>query len=238
MSSGSQAAGRHKLVILGTGGTCRDILDTVLDLNTVQGGTGFDCIGFLDDDPARRGTEVQGVPVLGPLSSARDLPDCLFVNGIGSPGNFWRKEAIIASTGLPADRFATLVHPTASVSRTALLGRGVVIFQHVSVTTNVRIGDHVTILPNSIVSHDDWIEDYTSVAGGVCISGNVHVGRSCYLGTRSALMSGILIGDGSLVGMGSVVLHSVEPHSVVVGNPARLLRRASVPAGIDPHVGA
>ena len=176
--------------------------------------------------------------MLGPLSSARDLPDCLFVNGIGSPGNFWRKEAIIASTGLPVDRFATIVHPTASVSRTAQLGRGVVIFQHVTVTTNVSIGDHVTILPNSIVSHDDRIGDYTSIAGGVCISGSVHVGRSCYLGTRSALMSGIEIGDGSLVGMGSVVLHSVEPHSVVVGNPARLLRRASVPADIDPHVGA
>ena len=234
MSSGA----RQKLVILGTGGTCRDILDTVLDLNTAAGPTGFECIGFLDDHAALWGSEVQGLPVLGPLSSARDLPDCLFVNGIGSPGNFRRKEAIIASTGLSADRFATLVHPTASVSRTAQLGLGVVVFQHVSVTTNVRIGDHVTILPNSIVSHDDWIEDYTSIAGGVCISGSVHVGRSCYLGTGSALMSGIRIGDGALVGMGSVVLHSVEAHSVVVGNPARLLRRAGVGADIDPHVRA
>ena len=238
MRSEPPAAGRQKLVILGTGGTCRDILDTVLDLNAAEGKTGFECIGFLDDDRALWGTEVQGVPVLGPLSSAAGMADCVFVNGIGSPGNFQRKAAIIAGTGLPLDRFATLVHPTASVSRSAQLGRGVVIFQHVTVTTNVRIGDHVTILPNTVISHDDWIGDYTSIAGGVCISGGVRVGRSCYLGTGSTLKPGIVIGDGSLVGMGSVVLHTVEPDCVVVGNPARLLRRASLGAVIDPHVRA
>jgi sugar O-acyltransferase (sialic acid O-acetyltransferase NeuD family) len=238
MSFGSPTAGRRKLVILGTGGTSVDILDTVLDLATAGIGAGFECAGFLDDSRLLWGTTVQGVPVLGPLSLARDLPHCVFINGIGSAGNFGRKEQIVAGTGLPAERFVTIIHPTASVSRSARIGRGVAILQHVTVTVNVRIGDHVTILPNSVISHDDSIGDYTSIAGGVCISGNVHVGRSCYLGTGSTLISGIAIGDGSLVGMGSVVLHSVEPDSVVVGNPARLLRRASVPAGVDPHVGA
>ena len=138
-----------------------------------------------------------------------------------------KKEQIVTVTGLPADRFVTIIHPTASVSRSARIGRGVAILQHVSVTTNVSIGDHVTILPNTVISHDDWIGDYSCVAGGVSISGNVRVGRSCYLGTGSVLISGIAIGDGSLVGMGSVVLHDVEPDSVVAGNPARLLRRVT-----------
>jgi sugar O-acyltransferase (sialic acid O-acetyltransferase NeuD family) len=227
MNSGSRTAGRQPLVILGTGGTCLDILDTVLDINDARPGTGFDCIGFLDDDQTLWGSSLRGVPVLGPLRAARDVRGCVFINGIGSPGNFWRKHEIVAATGIPTDRFTTVIHPSASVSRTARIGRGVVLFQHVSITSNVEIGDHVVVLPNSVVSHDDSIGDYTCIAGGVCISGNVRVGRSCYLGSGSAIISGIEIGSGSLVGIGSVVLHDVEPDSVVVGNPARLLRRVS-----------
>jgi len=46
------------------------------------------------------------------------------VNGIGSERNFWKKAAVIAKTGIPLDRFETIVHPTASVSRMATLGEG------------------------------------------------------------------------------------------------------------------
>ncbi len=159
---------------------------------------------------------------------AAELHDCVFVNGIGSPASFARKPAIIASTGVGPERFVTIVHPTASVSRTAILGRGTVVFQHVTITTSVQIGDHVIVLPNSVVSHDDLIGDFTTIAGGVCISGGVRVGTCCYLGTRSSVIGGATIGDGALIGMGSVVLGDVPAGTVVVGTPARFLRPASV----------
>jgi sugar O-acyltransferase (sialic acid O-acetyltransferase NeuD family) len=218
-------ATRQKLVVLGTGGTCRDILDTVSDLNAAAGPR-FDCIGFLDDNPALWNSAIEGVPVLGPLAAAGKMRDCLFVNGIGNPTNYARRQPIVARTGLPLDRFATLIHPTASVSRTAHVGKDVVIFPHVTVTSNVRIGNHVVILPNTVVSHDDQIGDFTCIAGGVKISGNVRVGRGCYLGTGCALIGGITIGDGALIGMGSVVLRDVEANTVVAGNPARFVRQA------------
>jgi sugar O-acyltransferase (sialic acid O-acetyltransferase NeuD family) len=224
MSEHRRSPGRQQLIILGTGGTCLDILDTVLDLNGAGNGPGFDCIGFLDDNPALWGSTIQGVPVLGSLASASQLRDCVFVNGIGNPSNYTRREAMVDRTGIAIERFATLIHPTASVSRTARIGRGVVIFQYVTVTSNVRIGNHVVILPNTVVSHDDQIADFTCVAGGVKISGGVRVGRGCYLGTGCALIGGIEVGDGALVGMGSVVIRSVPPNVVVAGNPARFLR--------------
>ncbi len=86
--------------------------------------------------------------ILGPLEKASELHNRHFVNGIGSPSNFWKKASIIAKTGVPVDRFETLVHPTLSVSRTARLGRGIVAFQNVVITSNVVVGDDVTILPN------------------------------------------------------------------------------------------
>ena len=136
-----------KLVILGTGGNCIDILETVQSLNAQHGIPEYKLVAFLDDNESLHGTEIRGVPVDGPLEKASEYRDCLFVNGIGSPNNFWLKEKIIARTGVPLERFVTLVHPTALISPSATLGHGTVVLQNVTITSNVTIGHHVIILP-------------------------------------------------------------------------------------------
>jgi sugar O-acyltransferase (sialic acid O-acetyltransferase NeuD family) len=210
------------VIILGTVGNCIDILDTIHAINRRE--PAFRCRGFLDDNPATHGRQILDAPVLGPLDSAPQYGDAFFVNGIGSPANFWKKGAIIGRTQIPRERFVTLIHPTASVSAHATLGAGTVVFQHVTITTNVRIGDHVIILPASIISHDSVVGDYTAVAGGVCVSGQVTIGESCYLGAGSVIRDGIRIGRQTLVGMGAVVIRDVPENTVVAGNPARVLR--------------
>lgn len=214
------------IVVLGTNGNCVDILETLESINSRQGSPIYECRGFLDDNPSTHGKTIGGAKVLGSLIQAGEFADCQFVNGIGSPANYIHKDAIIGRTNIPLSKFATLIHPTASVSRSARIGRGTVIFENVTITSNVRIGNHVIILPNSIISHDVIIDDYTCITGGVCISGGTRVGRQCYLGANSSIINNITIGDFSLVGMGSVVLQAVAENSVVVGNPARFLRHA------------
>ena len=220
----------QRIVILGTGGNCIDILDTIHDINRAVSAQVYQCAGFLDDLEENWGKELHGAKVLGPLDSAGRYDDCFFVNGIGSPGNFWKKETIIGKAGLPDHRFETIVHPRASVSTTATLGPGTVIFQNATLTSNVRTGRHVIILPNAVVSHDDVLGDYTCVAAGVCISGGVTIGKACYLGTNASIHGNITIGDYCLIGMGSVVLADVADDSVVVGAPALFLRPTRPPA--------
>lgn len=221
-------ASPKQLIILGTGGNSIDILDTVHERNAHSKALQYECIGFLDDDQQQWGKTIWGVRVLGPLESARHYPEAYFVNAIGSERNFWKKAAIIAKTGVSLDRFETIVHPTASVSRMATLGKGVVVFQHVTITNQVSIGNHVIILPNSVVSHDAVIGDYTCITGGVCISGLVTIGRGCYLGTNSSISGGVKIGNGCLIGMGSVIRHDVFENAVMVGNPAKFLRKTQL----------
>lgn len=219
----------RQIVVLGTGGTCSDIVDTILDIADDPRSSALhgpmECIGFLDDDTQTLGQVIGGVPVLGPLEMALQLAGAFFVNGIGSPRSFRRKPEVIAGTGVPLERFLTLLHPTSSVSRRSSLGKGTVLLQHVTVATNAGVGNHVVVLPSSIISHDVHIGDYCCIAGGVCISGNVSIGKSCYLGAGSTIRDGVAIGDGSMIGMGANVLSDVEPDSIMVGNPARPLSR-------------
>jgi sugar O-acyltransferase (sialic acid O-acetyltransferase NeuD family) len=212
------------LIILGTGGNCLDILDAVLSMNETGTERQYRVIGFLDDDSASHGKEVCGLPVLGALDMAPEFAGCSFVNGIGSPRNFWRKPSIIGRTRADLDRFATVVHPAASLSRFATLGPGTVLLQHVTVNARARLGAHVLVLPGAVISHDAELGDYTTVASGACVAGAVRVAEGCYLGAKCAINTGVKLGRHCLVGMGAVVLRDADECSVVAGNPARKLR--------------
>lgn len=213
-----------KLIILGVGGNCIDILDTAVCINAREGREVYNCVGFLDDDKEIWKKEIHGIKVLGSLDTASDYDDCFFVNGIGSSFNFFSKKDIISKTQVPLERFETIIHPSASVSKMACLGSGTIILQNVTVASDVIIGNHVIILPNSIVSHGCLINDYVCIAGGACISGGVKIDQSSYIGTNSTLIGNITIAEHCLVGMGSVVIKSVAGNSVVAGNPAKFLR--------------
>jgi len=54
---------------------------------------------------------------------------------------------------------------------------------------------------------------------------NIVVGNDAWLGTDVTLLGGANIGDGAVVGAYSVVSGKVAPYSIVVGNPAKLVRK-------------
>ena len=211
------------LVLLGAGGTAREAVDLVTVL--IQAGAGFRIVAALDDDVSLTGSRIHGIEIAGPLANTRLYPpDTCFIDTLGSPRNFSQRPAIISALGIPDHRFATLIHPQASVSASASVGPGSLVFAFATVGANATLGSHVTILPHGVVSHDAIVGDWTQIATGAIVSGAAHVGRCCYLGAGSTLIDSARVGDGALVGMGSVVLKEVPSGAVVAGNPARILR--------------
>ncbi|MEY2449871.1 MAG: hypothetical protein QOH79_3347 [Acidimicrobiaceae bacterium] len=51
----------------------------------------------------------------------------------------------------------------------------------------------------------------------------IRIGRNAWVGARAILLDGTDIGEGSIVGAGAVVRSRIPPHSIVVGNPAKVV---------------
>ena len=54
--------------------------------------------------------------------------------------------------------------------------------------------------------------------------GDTVIGNDVWIGQNATILPGVHIGDGAIVGANSVVASDVEPYSIVVGNPAKLIR--------------
>lgn len=185
-------------------------------------GDAYTCVGFIDDTPAKVGTLQAGVPVVSRAALAA-YPEAQVLAVPGSPSSYLERPRIIESLGLDAARWAQVVHPRASLSPHASVGRNVLVMAGVVVTHNATIGDHVCILPNTVVHHDAVVCAFSLLGSNVTVAGHTRVGLNCYVGSGSSLMNGLTIGDRTLVGMGSTVIRSCGAGSRLVGNPARLL---------------
>ncbi|MFJ9835836.1 acetyltransferase [Streptomyces sp. NPDC101169] len=212
------------LLIVGAGGFARETAQAVRDAGRTE------LLGHLDDNAALHGTEVDGVPVLGGCDLVHELPRTRVVVCVGNPGDYASRARLVARLGLPADRYATVVHPTAAVSGSSEVGPGSVLLAHCALTAAVRVGAHVAVMPQAVLTHDDVVEDCATIASGVRLGGGVRVERGAYLGSGALVREGTTVGAWSLIGMGSAVLGDVPPGEVWVGSPARRLRAADAPA--------
>ncbi len=212
------------LVVVGAGGFGRETAAAVRAVNAVH--PSYRLLGFLDDDRALHGISRSGLPVLG-AASAMDLsPSARVVVCLGSPRRYDLRATVVARLGLAADRYATVVHPSASIGTGCRIGAGSVLLAQAVLTTDVLLGAHVAVMPQVVLTHDDVLDDFATLASGVALGGSVHVGAGAYLGAGSVVREGVRIGANSLVGAGSVVLRDIPPGEVWVGNPARFLRSA------------
>ncbi len=121
---------------------------------------------------------------------------------------------------------STLVHPSAVVSASSVLGRGTVVFPLAVINAASRVGEGVIVNSGAIIEHDCVVGDGAHIAPGAVLTGGVRVGARTTVGAGSTVLPGIRIGSDSTVGAGAVVTRDVPDRSVVAGNPAKPLSDA------------
>lgn len=210
------------VLLVGAGGLAREVLAAIRMAGRP------DPIGMLDDRPALAGTEVDGVPVLGGSDLVHEHQDAQVIVCVANAHRPAGRREVVRRLGLPAERYATVVHPHASVAPGVELGEGTVLLAGVVITAPQRVGAHVVAMPHVLLTHDDVVGDFVTMAGRATLAGAVEVGEAAYLGSGCLIREGVTIGAEAVIGMGATVLDDVPAGQTWVGLPARKLSSPAV----------
>ncbi len=204
-----------EVVVIGAGGHGRVVLDILLCSGQHR------VVGILDADPALAGTHLYGIEVLGPvnlLSRLRQQRVRGAVVAIGDNRVRRKYRAEIDAAGLDA---INAIHPAASISPRAVLGRNIVVCAGAIVCTDATIGDSVILNTGCRVDHECVIGDGAHIAPGAVLAGRVQIGPDAFIGLGSKVIQCRSVGTGAVVGAGAVVIRDVPDGVRVVGVPAR-----------------
>lgn len=117
------------------------------------------------------------------------------------------------------------IHPTALILPKATVSKGVWINARAVIGYKTEIAEGVMINTGAILEHHNVIESCVQVDPGATTTGNVTLRARCHVHTGALILNRVEVGEDAEVGAGALVRHHVEKGLVVVGVPARLLRR-------------
>jgi len=204
------------VIILGGGGHAKVLIEAIrLRSMTI--------LGIIDADPAKIGTEVSGVRIIGNDSViSRYGPETLhLVNGIGSVHLPKTRTDVFKKFKAKGFTFATVIHPSAVVASDVVIGEGVQIMAGAVIQPGSRIGMNTIVNTRASVDHDCLIKDHVHIAPGVTLSGEVKVENGVHIGTGATIIQGVAIGKNSVIGAGSVVTGNIASDTEVAGVPAK-----------------
>jgi sugar O-acyltransferase (sialic acid O-acetyltransferase NeuD family) len=206
-----------QLILVAASGLAREVLALVRSHGE------YEVVGFLDDDEARHGTALDGVPVLGGLAAVTAHPGPELLVCAGSGVSRERIVERLDDLGVAPIRYATVVHPSVDLPAGCEVGIGSILLAGVALTAAVTVGSHVVVMPNATLTHDCVLQDFSTVCAGVALGGNVVVGRGAYLGMSSSVRENVKVGEHATLGMGAALLVDQPGGETWVGVPARPL---------------
>jgi sugar O-acyltransferase (sialic acid O-acetyltransferase NeuD family) len=215
----------NKLMLVAAGGLAREVL-------AIEGTAGrFHEILLVDDNPAVWGRAVGGRPVVGGIDLVREFQDHHVLVCAGRGGARRTIVERLLDAGVEPERFTRTVHPSVEVPEGCTIGAGSILLAGTVLTADVQVGEHVVVMPNVTLTHDDVLEDFATVCAGVSLGGGVRVGNAAYVGMNATVRENVTVGTGSTLGMGAVLLEELPEHETWVGVPARPVRKLVIEMG-------
>lgn len=196
-----------RLLIIGASGHGKVVAD-IARLN------GYQEIALLDDNPEIK--RCGEYCVLGTSGDANNMEGDVFV----AIGNADIRQRIQQS--FSAERVVTLIHPTAVVSDSARIGRGIVVMAGAVINPGAVIGEGCIINTSSSVDHDCKIGSYVHIAVGAHVAGSVEIGDKTWIGAGATVSNNVSICGGCMIGAGAVVVENITKRGTYMGVPAKM----------------
>lgn len=115
-------------------------------------------------------------------------------------------------------------HPKLTIGNRVHIGAYAIIIaaDEIIIGNNIVMSERVIIL--------DHIHDYSDVKKAVIdqpivMKGKIVIEDDCFIGINSVIMGGVHIGKHAVIGANTVVTHNVPSYCVVVGSPAKVIKR-------------
>jgi len=211
-----------KLVLLGGGGHCRSVIDTLL-INTIDR---WDQVVILDPH-LKPGTDILGIKVIGDDNLLRSL----FAEGyhyafitLANLNTALKRRTLYKQLKLIGFSIPNVIDPSAIISQNASLEEGIFVGKNAIVNAGSEVGVCSIVNSGSIVEHDALIGDFVHLAPGSVINGAVTILENTFIGSNSTVKNNIHIGRDTIVGMGSVVIDNLPDQVIAYGNPCRIIK--------------
>lgn len=202
-----------KLVLIGAGGHCRSVIDSVLSRDNYK-----DIV--ITDPDVTAGTIVHGCRVVG----NDDMLPILFREGykaafisVGSIRDTACRRRLVKHAQDIGFVFPSIIDLSAIVAEDVIVSEGVFIGKNAVINANSKISEFSIINTGSIVEHDCMIGQFSHISVGAIVCGGVEIGNDVFIGANATVIQGIVIHDNTIIGAGSTILHDVPSNAVITG---------------------
>ena len=197
------------IILLGGGGHARSVADSIETCGKYR------IVGYTDLD-----REDSYIPYLGTDEQLTNLYNNGIHNAVicvGFMGKSLVRDKLYNMVKSIGYDLPVIIDPSARISKRCDIDEGTFIGKGACVNTGTHIGKMCIINTNSVIEHDNCIRDFSHIAVGSVLCGNVKIGDHVFVGANSTIIQGITIESNAIVGAGSTVLHKVLRETTVYG---------------------
>ncbi|MCX2679178.1 acetyltransferase [Galbibacter sp. EGI 63066] len=187
---------------------------------------GINIIGFMDDNPALKGTNVHGIPVLGCYQDLFTEEFKKKIQSVYCPiGDNDIRVQYLSTLKKEGYKIPSFIHKTVSIAPDVTLGEAVYMLVGNIVMPHTTIGNYIMVNMDSTIAHHVHMADGVFMSSGVNVGACIDVKEKAYIGMGVTVMTGISsIGKECLLGAGTVIIKDVPDYATVVGNPGRIIK--------------